>query len=134
MGSIIMARYKLSNAEKKNVIETETWSDGDGNTFHIENGWRWGEWFFEFDSEPDIDLVNENGIDPWSIGDVEDQNLDDGCWCEFIFPDDFPEELKENIEEAWDNDGMFGLEELGFSHDDTETEILGPLTLEKIED
>ena len=129
-----MARYKLSNIEKKSVVETETWSNEDGLTFTIENGWRWGEFFYEFDEEPDIDLDNEDGLDPWSIGDVDDQNLDDGCWLFFYFPDDFPEELKEQVESAYEEDMYEGLENLGFNHDDTDTVITGPLSLEKLDD
>lgn len=129
-----MARYKLSTLEKKNVIETETWVNDDGLTFTIENGWRWGEFYYEFDEAPDIDLSNPDGLDTWEIGDVEDHDLDDGCWTFFNFPDDFPEDLKQQVEETWEESWSEGLENLGFYHEDTETILKGPLALEKIDD
>ena len=130
-----MARYKLSNNEKKNVTEVEIWRNSDTDqSFTIESGWRWGEWFFESDTEPNIDLVNEKGIDPFSIADIDDHSYDDGCWLFFEFPDDFDQGLAEQIETAYEEDSFSGLNNLGFEHWDTETIVSGPLLLEKVED
>lgn len=131
-----MARYKISNAHKKSVVELETWRNSTtGEEFTIEHGWRWGEWWFESDTEPEIDLLNEgDNFDPYSIGEIDNHNLDDGCWCFFEFPKDFNEALAEKIEQVWEEDMFQGLEELGFEHFDTDTIVSGPLTLEKVED
>ena len=57
-----MATWKISNQEKKSVIETEIWRNSKTDqTVTIETGWRWGEWFVESDTEPKIDLLNESG-------------------------------------------------------------------------
>ena len=132
-----MATWKISNQEKKSVIETEIWRNSKTDqTVTIETGWRWGEWFVESDTEPKIDLLNESGCDPYAFEgyDVIDQNLDDGCWVEISFSKNIDEALQQKIDSGWEDDGYFGLEQLGFEHYDTDTEIQGPLLIEKVED
>lgn len=132
-----MARYKISNAHKKSVVELETWRNSTTDQeFTIEHGWRWGNWYFESDTEPNIDLNADDGKEINEIigqYEIDDHDLDDGCWCFFEFPDGFDEALKEKIEAVWEEDMFQGLEELGFEHWDTDTIVSGPLTLEKVD-
>jgi hypothetical protein len=134
-----MARYKISTEQKKSVVELERWINTDTEKlFTIEHGWRWGEWFIESDNPSNIILDAGDGQHLQVLlgfsTEVIDTNLDDGCWCEFGFDDDFSPELIEQIEKAWEDEGADGLEQLGFEHYDTETRVSGPLLLEKVED
>lgn len=131
-----MARYKLSTNEKKSVVEFETWRNSEtGQQFIIENGWRWGNWYFESDTEPNINLDAGDGVDPFSLGyDIDDHDYDDGCWVFFQFPEGFDTELAEKIEAAYEEDSFDGLSQLGFEHWDTDVSVSGELLLEKVED
>jgi len=60
----------------------------------------------------------------------EMQSMDDGCWMDWEYPDSMSEEDRTQVEEAWENDWYDGLEALGWSNDDTEYWVHGPLQLE----
>jgi len=125
-----MAIWTLSNQHKKNAVEISLWYR-DGVCFRQVHGYRWGTWTCESDEQPDIDLKNEDG---YEIGqddhEWEMQSMDDGCWMDWEYPDSMSEEDRTQVEEAWENDWYDGLEALGWSNDDTEYWIHGPLQLE----
>lgn len=124
-----MATWELSTDYKKNAIERSFWYK-DGVTIVHEEGYRWGKFTTESDEKPDIDLHNEDG---YEIGEDENDwelySMDDGCWADWEFPDDMSDEEREKIENAWDDDFYEGVEELGWSQDDTEYHLHGPLRL-----
>jgi hypothetical protein len=123
-----MATWKLSNYHKKNVVETQHWSK-DGKSFTRSEGFRWGKFTREDDEQPDVDLENPDGYEPlWD--DWEMDMLDDGCWAEFDFPEDFTQEEREEIERLWDEDSYSGLEGAGWYNDETDITLQGPLLLE----
>ena len=125
-----MATWKISNYHKKNAVEKQFWTK-DGKTIIREEGYRRGTWYCESDERPDIDLVNEDGFEvSWS--DDYEWELDemwDGCWADITYPDDMTDEEREEWENAWEEDGFEGLEELGWTNDDNEYWIYGPLEL-----
>ena len=124
-----MATWELSTDYKKNAIERQFWYK-DGVTIIREDGYRWGKFTTESDEKPDIDLHNDDG---YEIGEDEYEwemwSMDDGCWSDWEFPDDMSDEEREQIENAWDENYYEGLEELGWSNDDTEYYLNGPLRL-----
>lgn len=124
-----MATWKLSNYYKKNAVERQYWRK-DGKLIIREEGYRWGTWYCESDERPDVDLKNDDGWEPYS-DDVEWEmdSMDDGCWVDITYPDDMSEEEREEWETAWDEDGFEGLEELGWTNDDTDLILYGPLQL-----
>jgi hypothetical protein len=76
---------------------------------------------------PDIDLA---GNDEFELdGDWELVSLDDGCWAEWEWPSDMGDKEQERLEEIWDENYFEGLEEEGWSQDDTEYYFQGPLKL-----
>ena len=83
------------------------------------------------DEQPDIDLKNPDGYEV-NFGDYdwELDSLDDGCWADWEFPDGMSDEDSKAIEAAWDENWYEGMEELGWSNDDTEYHFYGPLRLE----
>ena len=93
-------------------------------------GYRWGTFYCESDEKPDIDLDNDDG---YEIGqdeyEWELESLDDGCWAEWEYPDEITEEEREEIENAWEENYFEGMEELGWSNDDTDYILQGPLEL-----
>jgi hypothetical protein len=125
-----MATWVLTTKTKKNAVEKQFWYK-DGRVIIREEGYRWGKFYCESDERPDVDLANPDG---YELGDSEYDweldNLDDGCWADWTFPDDMSEEEQEEIQEAWEEDFMAGMEALGWSNDDTEYWFYGELELE----
>ena len=127
-----MATWQLSTASKKNAVEKQFWTK-DGVTVIKEEGYRWGTFYCESDEEPDVDLENEDGYNlSNSEYDWELNNLSDGCWVVWDFPDDMDEEEQERIQALWDEDSFDGLEGDGWMNDDTEYWFYGPLELEEV--
>jgi hypothetical protein len=124
-----MAIWKLTNLHKKNAVERQFWTK-DGVTVIKEEGFRWGTWSCESDERPNVDLDNPDGWEQFSQDDEwEMEIMDDGCWQEWTFPDDMDEEEQERIQELWNEDSFEGLEGDGWSNDETEYWIYGPLRL-----
>jgi hypothetical protein len=123
-----MTTYTLSTKWKKSIEERTYWYK-DGRLVTQIDGWRWGSWSGEFDTLPDIDLENKYGLDIAGEEGWDMNDLDDGCWSDWEFPDDMSEEEQEEFREAYDENYQEGLEELGWSNDDYECWLSGPLVL-----
>jgi hypothetical protein len=123
-----MAIWKISNYHKKSCVEIQTWSK-DGKTFTYSEGFRWGTFFKEDEERPEVDLKNEDGFDPY-FDDWELDMMDDGCWADYEFGDDWTDEEREAVEAIIEEDGIYALEEHGWINTDTEVELQGPLLLE----
>lgn len=127
-----MATWKLSTQHKKNAVERSFWYK-DGQKIVQEQGYRWGTFYCESDEKPDIDLKNPDGYEIGGDYDWELDSLDDGCWLEWEWPEGMSEEEQNQIMDAWSDDFYDGLEELGWTNDDTEYIFFGPLQLENEE-
>lgn len=128
-----MAVWQLSTEYKKNAIEVQLWYR-DGVTIKKIEGYRWGTFECESDTKPDIDLRNPD--DEYQLDgdgyDWELVSLDDGCWSEWQYPDEMSEQDREEIEATWEENWYEGMEELGWSQDDTEYYFQGPMKLVNI--
>ena len=122
-----MAVWRLSTHYKKSAVEKQLWYK-DGVTISKEEGYRWGTFYCESDEMPDVDLANPDGYELYGY-DWELDSLDDGCWSDWTFPEDMSAAEREQIEAAWDEDFSDGLENLGWSNDDTEYWFHGPLIM-----
>ena len=124
-----MATWTLKTQYKKSAIEKQLWFK-DGVVITRIEGYRWGTFFCESDVQPNIDLVNKDG---YTIGcddyEWELDSLDDGCWVEWEWPDDMTEDEQQEITSAWEEDFFEGLEELGWTCDETDYVLEGPLEL-----
>jgi uncharacterized UBP type Zn finger protein len=124
-----MTKWQITNAHKKSAIEIMYWSKNDV-TFETREGYRWGIWSCESDTKPDINFtedddeyeVSDDSRYEWSM--VE---LMDGCWMDWDFPNSMSDEECERLQEAWEEDGIDGLEKLGWSCYDTAQLIAGPV-------
>jgi hypothetical protein len=125
-----MATWKLSPQYKKSAVERSIWTK-DGVTIVREEGYRWGTFYCETAYQPEIDLKNLDGYQV-NFGDYdwELESLDDGCWADWEFPGGMSDEDRKAIETAWDENWYEGMEELGWSNNDTEYHFHGPLRLE----
>ena len=124
-----MATWILKTLHKKNAVEKQFWYK-EGKVIIREEGYRWGEFYCESDEQPEIDLDNADGYNlSESDYDWELTSLDDGCWADWTFPEDMTEEEQAEIESAWEEEYFEGMEELGWSQDDTEYILQGPLEL-----
>ena len=124
-----MTTWKITNLEKKSAVEKQFWVN-DGKTIVREEGYRWGVWSCDSDSRRNIDLTNPEGYEVGcSEYEWEMQEMMDGSWCDVTWPDSMSEEEQQEWEEAWDEDGYDGVEALGWSNDETEYWIYGPIEL-----
>ena len=124
-----MAIWKITNLHKKSAVERQFWIK-DGMTVIKEEGFRWGVWSCESDERPDIDLDNPDGWEQYSQDqDWEMDEMIDGSWVEWTWPEDMDEEERERIESLWDEEYFEGLEDDGWTLDETEYWIFGPLKL-----
>ena len=122
-----MAVWRLSTHYKKSAVEKQLWYK-DGVTISKEEGYRWGTFYCESDEMPDVDLANPDGYELY-VYDWELDSLDDGCWVDWNWPADMTEEQQDEIMDAWNEDFSDGLENLGWSNDDTEYWFHGPLIM-----
>jgi hypothetical protein len=122
-----MAIYKLSPLYKKSAIE-RTYFYKDGKVLVHEEGWRWGNYSGDFDTRPDIDLTEDIEISSEEGWDLD--SLDDGCWGDWEYPEGMTEEEQEEIQAAYDENYIEGLEELGWVQDEYECWLQAPLRLE----
>ena len=124
-----MAIWKITNLHKKSAVERQFWTK-DGTIVIKEEGFRWGVWSCESDERPDIDLDNPDGWEQYSQDqDWEMEEMIDGSWVEWTWPEDMDEEERERIESLWDEEYFEGLEDDGWTLDETEYWIFGPLKL-----
>ena len=126
-----MAVWKLSNQHKKSAIERQYWRRDD-KVIVREECFRWGTWTCESDERPDIDLKNPEEFEV-SWGDEyewEMESMDDGCWADTEAGRNCTPEDLEEFNTAWEEDFYDGVEALGWSLDDSEFIIIGPLRLE----
>jgi hypothetical protein len=123
--------WKLSTKHKKNITQIETWTKGDME-LSISTGWRWGH--IIYDEKPDVELDNDEDtfVAAYDLGDPIDMEFDDGCWTEFEFSDNVPEDQRERVEQLYYEDGFLALEEEGWESDDSEIQLYGPLELEEV--
>lgn len=127
-----MPTYKIKTLEKKNIWETQYWTDDSGRSFEKVEMFRWGEAVITTEEPLDIETISKNE-DGFYITDhvIEDINFDDGC--ALYFEECFGIE-EDWIEEIWDQDGTMGFEDSGFEVEDIETVFHGPLEIEEIVD
>lgn len=124
-----MATWKITNLHKKSAVERQFWTK-DGMTVIKEEGFRWGVWTCESDQRPDINLDNPDGWEQYSQEEEwEMEEMMDGSWQEWSWPDDMVEEERERIQELWDEEYFDGLEGDGWTLDETEYWIYGPIKL-----
>ena len=124
-----MAMWLLKTQHKKNAVEKQFWRK-DGETIIRTEGYRWGTFYCESDEQPEIDLANPDEYNlSESDYDWELDNLDDGCWAEWDWPAGWTEEQQDEIMAVWEEDYFDGMEQLGWSCNDTDYILMGPLEL-----
>jgi len=129
-----MATWKLSPQYKKSAVE-KMFFYKDGKVITIEQGFRWGTFTVESDERPltDYELKNEDGYELGSIDNDESWemcDMSDGCWCDIEIGNDKTTSTDlEEFEAAWQEDWYSGVEEKGWTNDDTEYYYYGPLEL-----
>ncbi|MBU3588518.1 hypothetical protein [Polynucleobacter sp. 80A-SIGWE] len=130
-----MPNYQLSTKEKKNVVDTQTYSK-DGHWLQYSETYRWGSIWFDSDDLEDfnideIDLENPDGIDVGLIP-FDEHDYSDGVSNALNFSPNFPAADQEQFEAIFEADGFETLAsqlyKMGWS-DDYETMFYGPLEL-----
>ena len=125
-----MAIWSVKPQWKKSIIERQTWVNG-GDSFVYETGWRWGE--FHVTTEDDNPPVLEAGVDIYNCGyDTELYECNDGCWDDYDY-DGCSEETREFLEEFFEENSVFDLEEHGWYCGDTEMIIDCDMDIEMLE-
>jgi hypothetical protein len=133
-----MAVWELSTAYKKSSIERQFWYK-DGKCIIREEGYRWSAFTVESDTIPLTmeELQNEDSC--YEVGSIDNeeswemQEMDDGCWSDTEAGRNCTEEDLEAFETAYEENWYEGVEELGWSHDDTEYILTSPLILKNLD-
>lgn len=128
-----MATWKLSPEWKKSAVERQFWYKDDKCIIR-EEGYRWATFYVESDERPltDRELINEDGYELSIIDNDESWEMEemiDGCWADAEAGRNCTEEDLEEFEEAWEENYFEGVEELGWTNDDTEFWYYGSLEL-----
>jgi hypothetical protein len=133
-----MAIWTVSNMHKKSCEEHMIWTK-DNRSFKIIDGFRWGTFSIETnDNQPPlgIDPKNPNGINMYEYSSDNVDNgaqlemMDDGWYNDFDFDsDEFSEEEQEELMALWEEDSFTALEEAGWSNDENEAWLFGPLEI-----
>ena len=132
-----MSTWILGTAEKKQVQEEYYWKHPDYDDFIVvESWWRWGTFQCESEKRPDIDLQNEYGLSVYDTEyDFQLVSLDDGIAPpEVHWPSSIPEEVREELQALWDEDGDLAWEESGMECTDVDITLHGRLELESEEE
>jgi hypothetical protein len=139
-----MAVWTVSPYYKKSIEEVEHFTK-DGMEIVHRTGWRGGSWTvvtsddnppeFEFDRVPggsdDKDSINMYSFPDTNVEEVELIETFDGCYDDTEWPDDIDEDERATIEEMMEEEGYYtAFEENGWSHDETEMWIWGPILIE----
>jgi hypothetical protein len=130
-----MATWELTTEWKKSSVERQFWYKDD-KVIIREEGYRWATFTIECDVIPLTleELKNDDGyeLDYVDVADASWEMVDmiDGCWSETEAGRNCTDEDLEAFEEAWDENYYEGVEELGWTQDDTEYYFTsGPLKL-----
>ena len=131
-----MAYWTVSTVEKKSCEEHEFWVK-DSETIVRISGFRWGTFRVETsdDNPPEgIDAENPDGIDMYShsgdnIVDIELVSMDDGWFVDVEYPDNMSDEERSRMDELWEEDYYDGWEGDGWTQDETEAWLFGPLEI-----
>ena len=129
-----MATWKLSPQYKKSAVE-KMFFYKDGMIISIEQGFRWATFSVQSDARPltDEELKNEDGYELGCIDNDECWemwDMTDGCWLTIERENNkVTDEEFEKFEAAWEEDSYCGVEDIGWSNDDTEYYYFGPLEL-----
>lgn len=124
---------------KKSINELVTFRkpiEGEENKYHYitqDQGWRWGKWVGLVTEEELQELKEDSeneSCEPDCYEGLDMDYLDDGVWLFYEGSDGVTDEMLEAFEEAWDEDGYEGVEELGWEDWGTEIFINSGLEIE----
>jgi hypothetical protein len=131
-----MTWWNVSNRQKKTVEEHELWQKDDMVIRHIVV-WRSGSVSVETENDEPPEFDQSDGpsgdaVDMYAIDyEYEFNETIDGCYEDFIWPDEMSEEERERLLELWEEESYNGWEEDGWDQYDTELWFSGPLLIEK---
>ena len=134
-----LTEYKVSTRYKKSVTEIEFFRKDD-KTITYSTGWRWGYVTLlvpegvDLAAELDAEKLNEE-VEIDGLGyDINDREMDDGCWDEWDYGD-LDDEAIAAIEEAVEEDGSaYGalVDVLEWDAVDSTLVFSGPLDIENL--
>ena len=143
-----MATWTVSTYYKKSCEEHEYYYK-DGQSIVRKTGFRGATFIvetnddnppeFEFDYVPGgdgkLDSINMYDCCVNNIENIELDNMWDGCWEDFDFPEDMDEDEQESLLERFGESSVYEVleEEEGWSQTDTEAWVWGPILIEDAE-
>lgn len=133
-----MAVWELTTEWKKSSTERQFWFKDD-KVIIREEGYRWSTFTIESDDIPLTPDELKNDDDCYELCSIDNgeswemQDMNDGCWADTEAGRNCTDEDLEAFNEAWEENYYEGVEELGWSHDDTEYYMTGPLKLTNLD-
>jgi hypothetical protein len=129
-------QYNVSTRYKKSITEIEYFVK-DGKTISYSTGWRWGNVTLlvpqGIDLAAELDAENNDEVNIDELGyDIEDREMDDGCWDEWDYGD-LDDAAIAAIDEAVEEEGdaySALVDVLGWEQGDSTLVFSGPLDIE----
>jgi hypothetical protein len=119
-------RYKIEPLEEEGIGRTTTYKKGD-NVIECEETYRWGYVVVETTKNMNT-KSNEIVVTDY---DFIEHSYEDGTSLFWDFPQDMNDEEREAIENAFEENGDSGLEDLGWIYFNNEDRILAPFKITK---
>ena len=137
-----MATWIICNLDDENVEETQQsnkvaefkiWRN-DKKEIRLEYYYGFGEWIYESDEKPKIELDNEDGFEVTTSNyEWEMMRLTNPLSSEWDFSDNVsPDEFK-NFQKIWNENNYEHLEKLGWIEEPSVQYIFGPIRLRNAE-
>ena len=121
--------YKIFTEKRKATECRDIWTKN-GKKIYLSTFFRYG--YAVVKKKPKIPKFDEEvGLNVTAFGEIESHSLDDGFSVELIINSEIPDDEREQIEAAWEEDGEDGLCNLGWSLDDWDIVFYGPVKVEK---
>lgn len=125
--------WQISNRYKKRCEERIFFENPEGKKVTLVTGYRLGEFVYQGEGKPDLDLESEERMlmetDSWSL-----DYMGEGCYSDFEFSDNVSEEERNEIIDVWEDEGFEGLERLGYEDTlEAESWLFGPFDLKEVD-
>lgn len=129
-----MATWELTTEYKKSSNERQFWYKDD-KVIIREEGYRWGTFTVTSDDIPLTPEELRNEDDCYELGCIDNDecwelvDMVDGCWADTEAGRNCTDEDLAEFNDAWEENYYEGVEDLGWTLDDTEYYMTGPLKL-----
>ena len=129
--------YEVTNKYKKSVEEYQMmYSETPEKGITIITHWRSGKWFVTPMDQDEVEYLqgcfdDEDDLEVTAFQNCDLDYTDDGVSMDYRWFGEWTEEEQDKLVEDFEDDGFFGLEEIGFTEGSYECYIVGGINIEE---